>query len=71
VQLALQFCLSDEGVSTVIPGMMTCEEVRENAAAADLPPLTQQELEAIRSIYHSHLFYDPAAKSTAEPESRQ
>ena len=62
VQLALKFCLSEACVSTVIPGMMTYEEVKENAAAADLPLLTQRELETIRSIYRSHIFYDPTIK---------
>ena len=66
VQLALQFCLSDDSVSTVIPGMMTCDEVRENVTVAKLPPLSQQELGEIRDIYQHHIFYDPTAKSIVE-----
>ncbi|MEW6403331.1 MAG: aldo/keto reductase, partial [Chloroflexota bacterium] len=65
VQLALKFCLSDGCVSTVIAGMMTGDEVRENVAAADLPPLTQRELKTIRGIYRSHAFYDSSIKQEA------
>lgn len=61
-QLALQFCLSDKAVSTVIPGMMRTEEVRENIEASKLSPLTFDELEHIRCVYHSHNFYDKSAK---------
>lgn len=62
-QLALQFCLSERAVSTVIPGIMTLDEVRKNAGAADLPTLTKDELSAIRKIYRDHEFYDATAKS--------
>ena len=68
VQLALQFCLSDYAVSTVIPGMMSCEEVRENTAIADMPPLTPQEATTIREIYQRQIFYDPKAKVISQPE---
>jgi aryl-alcohol dehydrogenase-like predicted oxidoreductase len=61
-QSALGFCLSDEAVSTVIPGMMRSEEVRENIKASKLTPLTFDELEHIRCVYHSHNFYDKSAK---------
>jgi aryl-alcohol dehydrogenase-like predicted oxidoreductase len=62
VQLALQFCLSDDAVSTVIPGMMTSVEVRENAAIAQMPPLTREESETIQDIYQGQIFYDAKAK---------
>ncbi len=68
VQLALQFCLSDSAVSTVIPGMISCEEVMENTVAADLAPLTKEESAAIYEIYRSRIFYDPEAKGTPQPE---
>jgi aryl-alcohol dehydrogenase-like predicted oxidoreductase len=68
VQLALQFCLSEEAVSTVIPGMLTTDQVRENTAIAALPPLTTAEAERIRSIYASQIFYDPAAKVVSRPD---
>lgn len=69
VQLALQFCLWPSVVSTVIPGMMCCEEVVENTAAATLPPLTKEEVASICEIYRSKIFYDAAAKGTPRKEA--
>jgi aryl-alcohol dehydrogenase-like predicted oxidoreductase len=71
VQLALQFCISDSAVWTVIPGMISCEEVMENTAAADLAPLTKEESAAICEIYRSRIFYDPEAKGTPRPEGSE
>jgi aryl-alcohol dehydrogenase-like predicted oxidoreductase len=39
-QQALRFCLAYGAVSTTIPGMLTVEQVDENAAAGALPALT-------------------------------
>lgn len=61
-QLALQFCLADDAVSTVIPGMMTPEQVAENVATVDLAPLGPDELADIERIYRANTFYDPNAK---------
>lgn len=55
-QLALQFCLAQDGVSTVIPGMMKVVEVEENAASVALPAMEAEEVEAIREIYRTHSF---------------
>jgi aryl-alcohol dehydrogenase-like predicted oxidoreductase len=60
-QLALRFCLSLPGVSTVIPGMLTAAEVVENAAAADLGPLGAGDLVEITRVYGSHTFFLGAA----------
>lgn len=62
LQLALQWCLSDPAVSTVIPGMLTRSEVDEDAAVIDLAPLTVEERDAIRLAYRAQVFYDPVAK---------
>ena len=56
-QFALRFCLSFDAVSSVIPGMLTREHVRENAAAADGPVLGTGETSRIREIYRSHRFF--------------
>ncbi|HEY3074052.1 MAG TPA: aldo/keto reductase [Burkholderiales bacterium] len=56
-QFALRFCLSFDAVSSVIPGMLTREHVRENAAAAEAPPLGPAETGRIREIYRSHRFF--------------
>ena len=62
-QLALRFCLDHDCVSTVIPGMMNEAEVLENVTASALAPLSEDELERIRLVYASNLFYDKNAKT--------
>lgn len=56
-QLALQFCLAPESVATVIPGMLDPEEVVENVGAAQLQPLSPDEIATIRAIYQEHEFF--------------
>lgn len=56
-QFALRFCLSFPEVSTVIPGMLTPEQVDENAAAGDGEPLPRAELDAILETYKSVEFF--------------
>lgn len=68
-QLALQYCLSEPAVSTVIPGMLTPAQVEENVAAGEMPPLSSADADAIRGIYKSHVFYDPGAKVVVPPAS--
>jgi aryl-alcohol dehydrogenase-like predicted oxidoreductase len=63
VQLALLYCLAQEAITTVIPGMMKASEVLEDLGTLDLPPLTQGELDEIKKIYDSNVFYDKSAKS--------
>lgn len=48
---ALRFCLSDDVVTTAIPGMLTAAEVDVNTAASDLGPLPAATLEAALRIY--------------------
>ena len=60
-QLALQFCIADPAVATVIPGIMTPEEAVENASASDLPPLDAATLTKITDIYENNEFYDRRA----------
>ncbi len=50
-QLALQFCLSSQAVSVVIPGAKTPEQLRENANASELGPLTNEELASIDELF--------------------
>ena len=54
-QLALRWILGFEAVSTVIPGAKTPEQARANAAAADLPPLPEDSLQAIAAIYRDRI----------------
>ncbi len=56
-QFALRFCLSFPQVSTVIPGMLTADQVVENTAASDLGPLAPTELEKIVEINRRMEFF--------------
>ncbi len=49
-QAGLQFVYQTEGVSVVLTGMSKVDHVRENVAALQLPELTPQEMEMIRSM---------------------
>ncbi len=46
-QAAIAFCLSQPAISTVIGGAKTPSQVEENAAAADMAPLSDDELAQI------------------------
>ena len=46
--------------------MMTSAEVRENAAIAEMPPLSKDVADAIQEIYQGQIFYDAKAKGNAD-----
>ena len=46
-QAALRFVLDQPAVSVVIAGAKTAQQVAQNLAASDLPPLTAEESEAV------------------------
>jgi aryl-alcohol dehydrogenase-like predicted oxidoreductase len=48
---AIRFCLSIDGVSTVIPGMMKPEEVLENVTASQLGRLSALDIHSIKQEY--------------------
>nr|WP_227993828.1 aldo/keto reductase [Pseudactinotalea sp. HY160] len=50
-QFALRWIIDQPGVSTVIPGARTPEQVRTNAAAADLAPLPAETVAAVEAVY--------------------
>jgi len=52
--IALRFCLSFESVATVIPGMMSPEEVRANAAACQQGPLDGALIRRAERVYRQH-----------------
>ncbi len=56
-QLALQFCLGFDAISTVIPGMLHVNEVEEDTAASSLPALTEEELANIELVYKQNEFF--------------
>ncbi len=50
-EFALRWVIDQPGVSTVIPGARTPEQVRLNAASASLPPLRDSQLAGVRDVY--------------------
>jgi aryl-alcohol dehydrogenase-like predicted oxidoreductase len=50
-QFALRWIIDQPGVSTVIPGARNTEQVAQNVAAADLPPLGRAQLDGVRDVY--------------------
>ena len=48
---SLRWVLDQPGVTAVIPGARDVGQVRGNVAAAELPPLTAQQLEDLRAVY--------------------
>ena len=51
-QFALRWVIDQPGVTTVIPGARSAEQARANAAAADLPPLTGEQLAVVETVYN-------------------
>jgi aryl-alcohol dehydrogenase-like predicted oxidoreductase len=54
-QLALRWILDHASVSTVIAGARTREQVRDNAAASELAPLSESTHEAIATLYRDRI----------------
>ena len=50
-QFALRWVIDQPGVSTVIPGARSPEQVRANAAVAALAPLTDEQLSGVADVY--------------------
>jgi aryl-alcohol dehydrogenase-like predicted oxidoreductase len=53
-QAALRWATQQPGVSTVIPGARNTAQARQNAAAADLPPLSEYALGQIEELYDKY-----------------
>ncbi len=58
--VAMRFCLSAEGVSTVIPGMRSISSVESNIRASGLGILPAEKLAALRKHAWNRNFYNPA-----------
>ena len=54
-QLALRWILMFDGVSTIIPGGRTPRQVADNCGGSALPALTEQQLQAVRSVYDRYI----------------
>jgi aryl-alcohol dehydrogenase-like predicted oxidoreductase len=55
VQMALRWILMFPAVTCAIPGGKRPAQVEENAAAADLPPLPEETMQRIRSLYEKDI----------------
>ncbi len=53
--LALRFILMYDAVSCVIPGASNVSHVHANIAAATLPPLTPEQMDAVEHIYNTYI----------------
>jgi aryl-alcohol dehydrogenase-like predicted oxidoreductase len=47
--------IDQPGVTTVIPGASSAEQVRGNVAAAALPPLTDTQLSDLERLYDERI----------------
>lgn len=54
-QFALRWILMFEAVSCVIPGAKRPAQAEDNVKAAELPPLSPEQMAAIRAIYDRHI----------------
>jgi aryl-alcohol dehydrogenase-like predicted oxidoreductase len=50
-QFALRWILMFDAVSCTIPGAKRPDQVEQNCAAADLPPLTDEQMRRVRDVY--------------------
>jgi aryl-alcohol dehydrogenase-like predicted oxidoreductase len=54
-QFALRWILMFDAVTCAIPGAKRVAQVEENTAAADLPPLSDAAMQAVRRIYDQYI----------------
>jgi aryl-alcohol dehydrogenase-like predicted oxidoreductase len=54
-QVALRWIIQQAGVTSVIPGASSVRQAQSNAAAADLPPLTDGELADLERLYDERI----------------
>jgi aryl-alcohol dehydrogenase-like predicted oxidoreductase len=45
----------DDSVSCVIPGASNLSQVVINSAAADLPALSEEQMDKVKEIYEKHI----------------
>lgn len=50
-QAAIQFCLAERQIATVLPNIVRQEQLDEFAAATDVPPLTDDEIAELNRLY--------------------
>lgn len=55
-QFALRWILMHEAVSCAIPGAKNAQQAADNAAASGIPPLSDEVMQGVRTIYDEQLF---------------
>ncbi len=50
-QFALRWVIDQPGVTTVIPGARNAQQVEQNASAAGVTPLREEQLQGVREVY--------------------
>ena len=53
--IAIRWVLMHPQISVVIPGASRAAQVRDNVQAAQLPPLTEAQMQAVQQIYDRYL----------------
>ncbi len=54
-QFALRWILMHDAVTCAIPSAKNPQQASDNAAAADLPPLTAEQMDGVRAIYAQYI----------------
>lgn len=55
IPYALRWILMHDAVSAVIPGASRAEQLRSNVKAAELPPLTEEQMRGVAAIYDQYI----------------
>ncbi|WP_179004559.1 aldo/keto reductase [Winogradskyella forsetii] len=55
VDMALRWILDHEAVSTIIPGASSHKHIHNNAAASNLPPLSDELMAELKAFYDNHV----------------
>lgn len=55
IPIALRWILMFDAVSTVIPGASNASQVVSNVRAAELPPLTDEQMDGVKAIYDQYI----------------
>ncbi len=63
-QAALKFILAQPSVTTVLPNIYHSDQLREFAAASDLPDLTGEDLARIQELYEHDFYLDGTAAAS-------
>jgi aryl-alcohol dehydrogenase-like predicted oxidoreductase len=54
-RFALRWILMFDAVTCAIPGAKRAAQIDENSSASGMPPLSEQQMAAVRDIYHRHI----------------